>query len=70
MGDKVIYHCGAAGGGYQTLDKFNPSLHNRYGNTSTMVEYQKNSYLSVYESHRAMFEAFNQNKYKNSTGII
>lgn len=72
ISDLEIYHTGQIGGGgnFHTLNHFNLPLYGRYGNATDLTDYLSKSDLAVYEAHRAMFEAYNLNRYQNSTGII
>ena len=67
-----IYHTGQIGdgGNFHTLDHFNIPLYARYGKATDLYDYLRKSDVAVYEAHRAMFEAYNLNRYTNSTGII
>ena len=61
------YHCGIEH--FKDLRVFTEALDNRYGPSQSAEEYCMKSQVAAYESHRAMFEAYSQNKY-TATGII
>jgi exo-1,4-beta-D-glucosaminidase len=63
------YHCGNQNGVFRDLRFFTPPLNARFGNATSASDYLLKSQAQAYESHRAMFEAYNRNKY-NSTGVI
>jgi len=63
------WHCANPQGVFTNLRYFNPPLAARYGNASSLLEYTVKSQVQVYESHRALFEAYSKNKY-TSTGVI
>jgi exo-1,4-beta-D-glucosaminidase len=63
------FHTGNPRGVFRSLRFFDPPLNARYGTPTNLVSYNKFAQLSVYESHRAMFEAYSRNKY-DSTGVI
>ena len=65
-----MYHTGAEGGRFHTLNYFDMPLAARYGEVTGIGDYFKKSNLAVYETHRAMFEAYNQKKQSTTTGII
>lgn len=67
IGDVWNYHCGLEH--FKDLRVFTQALDNRYGASKDTREYCVKSQVAAYESHRAMFEAYSQNKY-TSTGII
>ena len=62
------YH--TAGFPYDTLFWFTEALHHRFGPTRSLEEYAMKSQVLAYEGHRAMFEAYLENKHIASTGII
>ncbi len=61
------YHCGIEH--FKDLRVFTEAVDNRYGASQSAREYCMKAQVAAYESHRAMFEAYSQNKY-TSTGII
>ena len=63
------YHCGNQDGLFGSLDFFTPPLNARFGNAVSASDYLLKSQAMAYEGHRAMFEAYNKNKY-TSTGVI
>ena len=67
-GESWNYHCGNKGV-FGNLSKLIKPINERYGNITNFSDFQRKSSAIVYESHRAMFEAYSCNKY-NSTGII
>ena len=67
-GDSWNYHCGNKGV-FGNLSKLIKPINERYGNIENFDDFQKKSSAIVYESHRAMFEAYSFNKYI-STGVI
>lgn len=62
-------HCGNPAGLFYDLRFFTPPLNARYGNTLSAYDYLEKAQVAVYETHRAMFEAYSRNKY-TSTGLI
>ena len=67
-GESWNYHCGNKGV-FGDLNKLILPINERYGNIINFEDFQKKSSAIVYESHRAMFEAYSLNRY-NSTGVI
>ena len=63
------YHCGNVVAKFSQLDFFIEPLEMRYGNVTSFEDFQRKAAASVYDSHRAMFEAYTRNRY-NSTGVI
>ena len=61
------YHAG--GDEFKDLNLFTGALEGRYGKATGVEDYAKKAQALAYESHRAMFEAYAQNKY-TSTGVI
>jgi exo-1,4-beta-D-glucosaminidase len=61
------YHAG--GGVFANLGTFTAALEERYGKAGSVADYARKAQAAAYESHRAMFEAYRQNKYR-STGVI
>ena len=68
-GESWNYHCGKQTAEFDNLEKFIKPLSERYGKIKDFNDFQKKSSASVYEGHRAMFEAYSGNKY-NATGVI
>ena len=68
-GESWNYHCGKQTAEFDNLEKFINPLIERYGKIKDFNDFQKKSSASVYEGHRAMFEAYSSNKY-NATGVI
>jgi exo-1,4-beta-D-glucosaminidase len=54
---------------FQTITFYNTSLENRYGAPKDLNDFVRKSYAMDYEGERAMFEAYERNKF-NSTGVI
>lgn len=52
------------------IDDFRKNLALRYGPSQSAEDFAYKGQLAGYEDHRAMFEAFNKNKYSPATGII
>ena len=61
------YHAG--GGVFKDLRVFRTALDERYGPSSSLVEFANKAQVMGYEGERAMFEAFGRNKYR-ATGVI
>ncbi len=61
------YHSGR--NEFNTLDKFNKALFNRYGKMTSVEEYAFKAQAMNYELMRSMFEAFSIKRYK-ATGVI
>ena len=61
------YHAG--GGGFKDVTVFNKAMDNIYGPSRDAVDYDRVSQAMAYDGERAMFEAYNGNKY-HSTGVI
>jgi exo-1,4-beta-D-glucosaminidase len=59
----------AGGGEFKDLRVFTTALEKRYGPATGVEDYARKAQAAAYESHRAMFEAYGQNKYV-STGVI
>lgn len=51
-------------GVFRNLRFFDPPLTARYGSSDSLESYSRKAQLAVYESHRAMFEAYSRNKYE------
>ena len=63
------YHCGRPQTEFANLSFFLTPLEARYGKIKDFEDFERKSCATVYESHKAMFEAYSSNKY-NSTGVI
>ena len=63
------YHCGNAVAKFSTLDMFVEPLERRYGSVRSFADFQRKAAAAVYDSHRALFEAYTRNRY-NATGVI
>jgi exo-1,4-beta-D-glucosaminidase len=59
----------AGGGEFKTIDVYRQAQDARYGASQSAEEFAGKSQVMNYEGIRAMFEAFNRNKYQ-STGVI
>ena len=74
--DYWSWHAGSETGRFNTLSWFTPALEARLGASYSADEYACKSQFMVYESHRAMMEAYSMNKYGGgsdefaSTGIV
>lgn len=55
---------------FTTISLFKNALDLRYGESSSVEEFALKSQVMAYDNHRAMFEAFSQNKYHSATGLI
>ena len=62
------YHCGNKGV-FGDLDKLIKPINERFGNITNFNDFMRKSSAIVYESHRAMFEAFEYYRYE-ATGVI
>ena len=63
------YHCGNVVSKFSTLNFFLTPIEERFGKIKNFEDFQKKSMITVYDSHRAMFEAYIINRY-TSTGLI
>jgi exo-1,4-beta-D-glucosaminidase len=61
------YHAGL--GNFKNLDIYNAALAARYGPSSSLEQYTRQSQAAAYDGQRAMFEAYIRNRY-TSTGVI
>ena len=61
------YHAG--GGKFSDIKVFTEALERRYGPATDAADFARKAQAAAYESHRAMFEAYGQNKY-TATGVI
>jgi exo-1,4-beta-D-glucosaminidase len=67
INDDWNYHAG--GGAFKTIEVFTKALNARYGNATSLEDYEWKAQAMAYEGERAMFEAYGRNKYI-STGVI
>src|ERR1700682_3657171 len=61
------YHAG--GERFTTVNIFTDGLNRRYGQASSLDDYERKAQAMTYDGQRAMFEAYARNKY-TSTGVI
>ena len=61
------YHAG--GERFTTVNVFTDGLNRRYGQATSLDDYERKSQAMTYDGQRAMFEAYVRNKY-TSTGVI
>jgi len=61
------YHAG--GERFTTVNVFTEGLNRRYGQASSLDDYERKAQAMTYDGQRAMFEAYARNKY-TSTGVI
>ena len=61
------YHAG--GERFTTVDVFTDGLNRRYGQATSLDDYERKAQAMTYDGQRAMFEAYARNKY-TSTGVI
>jgi len=61
------YHAG--GERFTTVNVFTDGLNRRYGQASSLDDYERKAQAMTYDGQRAMFEAYARNKY-TSTGVI
>src|SRR5213079_2627998 len=61
------YHAG--GERFTTVNVFTEGLNRRYGQASSLDDYERKAQALTYDGQRAMFEAYARNKY-TSTGVI
>ncbi len=61
------YHAG--GERFTTINVFTDGLTRRYGQASSLEDYERKAQAMTYDGQRAMFEAYARNKY-TSTGVI
>jgi exo-1,4-beta-D-glucosaminidase len=61
------YHAG--GERFTTVNVFTEGLNRRYGQPSSLDDYERKAQAMTYDGQRAMFEAYARNKY-TSTGVI
>lgn len=55
---------------FKNFNIFIKNLNQRYGEAQNLDDFLMKSQLMRYEAVRAMYEAFNRNKYTSSTGVI
>jgi exo-1,4-beta-D-glucosaminidase len=67
IGDAWMYH--AARGSFHNLNYYNRAMDNRLGKSKDLDDYLRKAQFLNYEGMRAMFEAFESNRFK-ATGII
>ena len=63
-----LYHCGTMQFGNTKI--FDTALDNRYGKSSSILEYLAKAQAQNYEGHRAMMEAYGLHKYNTATGVV
>ncbi len=61
------YHCSR--GNFEKLTRYNEAIDKRLGIPTSLNDYERKAQYSNYEAMRAMYEAFDANKFK-STGVI
>src|SRR2546421_1363577 len=61
------YHAG--GERFTTVNVFTEGLNRRYGQASSLDDYERKAQAMTYDGQRAMFEAYARNKY-TATGVI
>ncbi len=61
------YHSG--GERFTTVNVFTDALNRRYGQATSLDDYERKAQAMTYDGQRAMFEAYGRNKY-TSTGVI
>ncbi|MCL5030292.1 MAG: glycoside hydrolase family 2 [Bacteroidetes bacterium] len=62
-----IYHCSRFR--FENLTTYNEAIDRRLGAPSSLEDYERKAQFTNYEAMRAMYEAFDANKF-NSTGVI
>ncbi len=67
INDIWYYHCAA--NAFSTLDRYTKAMDKRLGKANSVEEYCTKAQFLNYEGMRAMYEAFDANKYK-ATGVI
>jgi len=67
MDDVWNYHAG--GERFTTVNIFTDALNKRYGDASSLEDYQRKAQAQAYDGERAMFEAYGGKKYV-ATGVI
>lgn len=73
INDVWNYHAGGGdpggGTGYSSLDTFDGAMKETYGWPDNLIRYSRVAQTMAYDDERAMFEAYDRNKYI-STGVI
>src|SRR5258706_1324113 len=64
-----VWNFHAGGERFTTVNIFTDGLNRRYGQTSSLDDYERKAQAMTYDGQRAMFEAYARNKYI-STGVI
>ena len=64
------YHSGGPGTVFANVTAFTNGVNNRYGTATSAADYSNKAELQNYESERALFEAWNANKYTKAFGTI
>jgi exo-1,4-beta-D-glucosaminidase len=54
---------------FTTVNVFTDALNRRYGQATSLDDYERKAQAMTYDGQRAMFEAYGRNKY-NATGVI
>jgi len=67
MDDVWNYHAG--GERFTTVNVFTDGLTRRYGEATSLDDYERKAQAMTYDGERAMFEAYGRNKY-SATGVI
>ncbi len=67
IGSSWLYH--AARGNFHNLTRYNNAMDQRLGKATSLVDYERKAQYLNYEGMRAMFEAFESNRFE-ATGII
>jgi exo-1,4-beta-D-glucosaminidase len=67
INDAWNYHAGK--GRFTTVNVFTDGLTQRYGEATSLEDYERKAQAMTYDGQRAMFEAYGRNKY-TSTGVI
>ncbi len=62
-----IYHCSRFR--FENLTTYNEAIDKRLGAPTSLIDYERKAQYTNYEAMRAMYEAFDANKFK-STGVI
>jgi exo-1,4-beta-D-glucosaminidase len=69
LGDEYLsFHC--TRGSFSNLDTFDKGFESRFGKATDLEDYTRKAQLMVYDGHRAMYEAYEKNKYHSATGVI
>ena len=67
IGSSWLYH--AARGNFHNLTRYNNAMDQRLGKATSLTDYERKAQFLNYEGMRAMFEAFESNRFE-ATGII